>query len=208
MRRLSILVLMLCSAGISEAKQAPKAAPPSFVHLGAWRQLVQPGARWELVAKVDSTAKKKPARITIETWNVHKVDDAEVAALRWTLHRDGGTADVYAKIPIARQIAVTPAGIYFFLTVLSDKEIRAALRKPPIYVEPPTAIAGRTRSDGKYLLMQGSYVCVGDGPLPPAPECHDVCTGELCIDPHSGIVSVEGNYAPDGSSFRSETYKE
>ncbi len=78
----SILVAAVAISLVAHA-DAPKTPGKGF-----WKILVKPGAKWTLYDWFDELAvkggeKREIGTLTIETYDVRKIGDADVARLRW-----------------------------------------------------------------------------------------------------------------------------
>lgn len=181
------------------------AAPAGF-----WRVLVQPNATWRL-AEI-SGGDDEPTEIVVETVEVRRVGDAEVARLRWTHRFPGGEADA-ADQGLPGQVAVTPAGVWFLGGDLDDERVAAALAaNPPSQPDPPVEVKRQSRADGDYVTLRATregerVVCVGEEPGPGSGDCDDICHAELCVAERGGVVSVEGLWAPGEAIFVQKGYE-
>ena len=179
-----VLVAFLAGSGHAEPKKPGK---------GFWKVLVQKGSKWVL----HETAGDKPAKLTIETYDVRKVGNADVARLRWTV--DGKQIEPTAPFS---QVAVTDAGLYLLWAAQDDAKVADELKKKPSRSDPPKAYAGTKLNEGRYLKIRDGLVCMGQGPEPDAGECPDTCDGWVCISATDGIVEVAGNWSPGVSFFK------
>jgi hypothetical protein len=197
MRWLGYLVVVSCVL-LSGAQAGGKKPGKGF-----YKILVKPNAKW--VMKKDTTmADQKKWKVVVETYDVRKVGEADVARMRWT-HTDGtadGTSDL-ENDGLPTQVAVTEKGLYLLTKDMDDAKITATLAaKKPSRSDPPKAYKGTTVNLGRYLDIRKNLVCFGSGPTPGAGECDDVCYGEFCIDGTEGIVSIEGTYAPNYEDYK------
>ena len=207
MRSLVIMLLL-----VSLVASADKAKPPGK---GFWKILVKPNAKWTLRdrfaeqrAKEGEDKAEHVSVLTIETYDVRKVGDADVARLRWRL--DGGKDDafVHAHMPDMTQVAVTRAGLYMLSDTLDDAGVAEALKQKPSRSDPPKSYKGTKRNAGRYLEIKGDQVCMGEQPLPDEHvECQDTCFGTVCISGTEGIVYLDGNYSPNESEFDAASQK-
>ncbi len=176
---------------------------------GIWRVLVTPGAKWVLHNTFVDEGAARPT-LTVETTDVRKVGNADVARLRWTHAHADGSEPYSGGVP--GQVAVTPAGVWFLDGDLDDKGIAAELAKPPSQPDPPVTIDEQSREDGVYVHTWARgpepIVCVGEGPAPDAGDCEDVCFGEMCVGPQGGVVSVSGTWAPGYETYEQDGYKQ
>jgi hypothetical protein len=171
---------------------------------GFWKILVKPNARWVLV---DTTSETKPApTLTVETYDVRKVGEADVARLRWT-HRwgtgktDFETLDYERGSQMPSQVAVTDKGIYLLSSDMDDAKIAAALKGKPSRSDPPKAYKGTKLNKGRYLRVDGDTVCMGEEPLPGDGDCADICEGEVCINATRGVISLHGTMSPNHDDY-------
>ena len=192
MRGLSIvLVALLATTGSAEPKKPGK---------GFWKVLVKKDAKWVLHDKASDTG--PPTTLTIETYDVRKVGNADVARLRWTVKAiETNAFDPPAPLT---QIAVTDKGAYLLYASMDDAKVAEALKKPPSRSDPPKAYDGTKLNEGRYLKIRDGLVCMGQGPEPGAGDCPDTCDGWVCISPTKGIVEVSGNWSPGVSIFESD----
>jgi hypothetical protein len=185
MRRLAPILLL----GLATLADAKDPSPGK----GFWRILVKPNAKWVLKQK---NADKNPNTITVETYDVRKVGKADVARLRWTYNGEGGKQDLSGQPGKLDQVAVTDAGLYLLTADMDDKKIAKALEGKPSRSDPPKPYKGTTENQGRYLNVNGGSVCIGEGPLPGAGDCEDVCFAELCMS-DQGIDILQGRWAPN-----------
>lgn len=161
-----------------------------------WKILVKPDAKWVLV----DTTEKGTATVTVETYDVRKVGDAEVARLRITERFDGKPQDSSGTfLPV--QVAVNAKGLYFLNDTKDDAKILAVLKGKPTRSAPPKAYKGTKVNNGRYLRVDGDTVCMGEEPLPDAGECADICEGEVCISATAGVVSLHGTMSPNHNDW-------
>jgi hypothetical protein len=187
MRTLIALSLLISIAHADPPKMGPK---------GIWKVLVRAKAKWVL----KNTFEKEHDKVIIETYDVRKVGVAEVARLRWTrVFADGQKEPVATGLPT--QVAVTDAGLYLLDAAQDDAAITEAIKKKPSRSDPPKAYKGTKQNEGRYLNVESSRVCLGQGPLPGAGECEDTCFGEWCVSAEDGIVGLEGNFAPENGQY-------
>lgn len=191
MVKLAIVAMLL---GVAHA-DAPKKPGKGF-----WRVLAQPNQKWELVewnppdsAKPDHA----PNKLTITTYDVRKLDGADVARLKWSLNGSDDNALQFTNAGPLTQIAVTDAGAYLFYASADDAKIRAALKGKPSRSDPPKPYRATKLNEGRYLTVQDGLVCMGYEPLPDAPECEEVCGASVCIAADEGIVMLDGSWAPE-----------
>lgn len=172
---------------------------------GTWDVLVQAKKKWVL----RETVGDDKGTITVETYDVRKVGEAQVARLRWTLQHGKGKPTDVGDSDSGRytQLAVTTAGLYLLSADMDDAKVAAALQKKPSRSDPPKPYEGTARNEGRYLHVEpGPVVCLGQGPKPGDGECEDTCFGEVCISPKDGVVGLSGNWAPDVSMFSAKGY--
>jgi hypothetical protein len=209
----AVTCLAACGGKAKPAETAKVKPADSTTHVGStagiWRVLVTPGAKWVLY---NTFVEQKDARptLTVETGDVRKVGAADVARLKWTWAGLGASDEHTVGVP--GQVAVTQAGVWLLDGELDDKGVAAELAKPPSQPNPPVKIDEQTREDGVYVHMWAKgdepIVCVGEGPVPGADECEDVCFGEMCVGAKGGIVSVSGTWAPNFETYEQDGYKQ
>ncbi|MBL9016001.1 MAG: hypothetical protein JNL83_17570 [Myxococcales bacterium] len=165
-----------------------------------WKILVKPNAKWVLA----NTTKNDKSTVTIETYDVRRVGDADVARLRVT-HRWGtgkdDAADNSGASGLPVQVAVTAKGLYFLNDTKDDAKILAVIAGKPTRSSPPKAYKATKTNKGRYLRIDGDTVCMGEEPLEDAGECADICEGEVCISATDGVVSLHGTMSPNHDDF-------
>jgi hypothetical protein len=206
---ITFTIVVMAASGASADKARPKRAkakittraepPPGK---GFWKVLVQPNAKWKLYLFGETQPRPDsdfhPEPITIETYDVRKVGDADVARVRWRQGADSTeSALAGTHAPPLDQFAVTPAGLYILTEDMDDARIAEALKGKPSRSDPPKPYKATKRNEGRYLEIRDGLVCMGEGPAPEEPPCEDICGGEVCISATDGIVRLEGNWAPD-----------
>jgi hypothetical protein len=207
MRRLArsacvVAVLFCAVAGAG----ADKATAPAK---GFWKLLVQPGARWVLEPHAEEGMAAPSEKITIETYDVRRIGDADVARLRWTVvtGKDSQSYNDGAD-DLITQVAVTEKGLYLLRSEMDDAAVTAALTKAPSRSDPPKAYKGTKLNRGRYLrVAELGIVCMGWSHVDGDGECEERCEGEICIAPTDGIVSLDGTYVPQDSYYLSKQYK-
>lgn len=187
--------------------RGPIAAEESGPTKGFWNVLVTPKAKWTL----PDTIGKSRDSVVVETYDVRKVGNADVARLRWTHVSESGRDDITDDVPI-KQVAVTDTGMYLLDKDQGDASILEALKQKPSRSDPPKPYKASAKNGGRYLRIEktshGPIACMGNGPLPNAGDCEeDVCYGELCVSPKAGIVRLEGLWAPDHDVFEIPEFK-
>jgi hypothetical protein len=205
-----VMVLAVAATATAAPKRSKNAAKNAgkdsskAVGKGFWKVLVTANAKWELVDTI-ADDKKKAGKIVVETYDVRKVGGADVARLRWKAFDSTGAAEDFSCSGCYTQVAVTSAGMFIVSDAKDDKQIEASLKKDkPSRSDPPKAYKGTKQNDGRYLAVrEGSplLVCYGEGPLPDAGECADVCFAEICVSAEKGVVSIEGTWAPNYSIY-------
>ena len=173
------------------AKDTPSAGK------GFWKILVKPKAKWVLHQTIGDD---KKGTITIETYDVRKIDGADVARLRWTMVSGDGKYKSEAATSGSQtptQVAVTDKGIYLLTADMDDAKVSKALKGKPSRSDPPKAYKGTKKNNGRFLTVSGDVVCMGEEPLPDAGECADICEGEICYSATDGVISMTGTLAPD-----------
>jgi hypothetical protein len=212
----AVVVSTVVVAGLASAdkkrpthKPANAAAAPGF-----YKILVKPNAKWVLRETIDldtSGHKANPRTITVETYDVRKVGDADVARLRWTLaERDGTTQNIGdSEAGKFTQVAVTTAGLYIFAAVADDKEIAKRLEGKPSRSDPPKAYSGTVQNSGRALEVTASgLVCMSQSDPKQTGPCEDTCFATMCLSATDGVVQLDGNWAPDTSIFAQKGYED
>jgi hypothetical protein len=197
-----VMIAIAAAAAAAKPKAAKVATPPAK---GFWKVLVQPNAKWTLYkfGEVAPKASDEPSEpITIETYDVRKVGDADVARLRWR-HGADATQSALAgtNAPRLDQVAVTAAGLYLLTADMDDAKVAEALHGKPSRSDPPRPYKGTKLNQGRYLEVRDDLVCLGQGPAPGDPPCEDTCDGSVCISATDGIVRLEGNWAPSMAEY-------
>ena len=189
MRPITIAVVaVLASAALADAP----------VRKGFWKILVKPKAKWVLYGP------KKVSRLVVETHDVRKVGDADVARLRWTRIAGDGAKSNYTCDGCYTQVAVTSAGMYIVSDAKDDAQIAASLKAKPSRSDPPKPYKPTEENHERYLEIKGGLVCFGE--LTPCPDgdCEGTDHAEICISPDNGIVKVAGNWAPNLDDFKAD----
>ena len=171
------------------AKDTPSAGK------GFWKILVKPKAKWVL----HDTIEDKKATITVETYDVRKIDGADVARLRWTVVSGDGKYKDDAALGgslTPTQVAVTDKGVYLLTSDMDDAKVSMALKGKPSRSDPPKSYKGTKQNKGRFLKVSGDVVCMGEEPLPGDGECADICEGEVCYSATDGLISLSGTIAP------------
>jgi hypothetical protein len=146
------------------------------------------------------------ARIVVETYDVRKVGEADVARLRWTLVDGKAKSELMTCGGCFTQVAVTTAGMYILNREQDDAQVTEALKRKPSRSDPPKPYEATKQNEGRYLNLTSKdpndpVACLGAG-LPPGMDCEEgTCYGELCISAKQGVVSLEGNYTPTEGIF-------
>jgi hypothetical protein len=169
------------------------AAPVPASPKGVWRSLVKPKARFELPL-VDAGPEDS---VFVETYDVRKVGEADVARLRYRYAKGHDPKDGKPNPTWATQIAVTAAGVWFLDAKLDDAAVTAALAKSPSEPDSPKPYRATRQNGGRSLSIEdtkgGAIVCLRqDADL----GCKDACAEEVCVSPQAGIVRLGGNIAP------------
>lgn len=199
------------ASGDGKKKRPAHKSTKTAATKGFYKILVKPNAKWVMTETidVDESGKKAPPRtVTVETYDVRKVGDADVARLRWTLiERDGSKQDIGSSDGGKyTQLAVTPAGLYILTAEMDDAKIAERLKDKPSRSDPPKPYAGTKQNNGRYLTVSERLVCFGEGPLPDAGDCPDTCDASTCVSATDGIVKLFGNWAPGVSAFAAKGY--
>lgn len=195
------------------AKRKPAATSTHGPGKGFWKVLVQPKAKWTLYYFTEVEGEGRPddsphpGPITVETYDVRKIGDADVARLRWTQGDSKDSPLIGTQAPSLDQFAVTSAGLYILKAEMTDAQIAEALKGKPSRSDPPKPYAGTKLNQGRFLRLRDDLVCMGEGPTPGAPDCEDVCEGAVCISATDGIVRLEGNWAPDMFDYEQKPKK-
>ncbi len=193
-----VVLFVVIALGTADAKPKKSAKHEPAPGKGFWRVLVQKGAKWTLrmEAEGDMSSDYHPQPITIETYDVRRVGDADVARLRWRQGDGDDSPLAGTHAPPLDQFAVTAQGLYLLSADMDDAKIAAALKGKPARSDPPKPYKGTKLNEGRFLEIRDGLVCMGQGPTPDDPPCDDVCEGAVCISATDGIVRLEGNWAP------------
>jgi hypothetical protein len=186
---------------------ATSAIADAPVKKGFWKVLVKPNAKWVLTDTITGEDKtKKPAKLIVETYDVRKVGDADVARLRWTIEESDGTKQDHSCAGCYTQVAVNAAGLYIVDDAKDDAQIAASLKAKPSRSDPPKAYKATNKNSGRYLNVSATQVCYGEA-IDPGPDgCEDICFAELCVS-DKGVVQIEGLWAPNYSIFEADGFK-
>lgn len=185
---------------------ADKAGAPAK---GFWKILVQPGAKWVLEPHGEDGGNVPTSKITIETYDVRKVGNTDVARLRWT-EVDGQDTRPYndGADDLITQVAVSEKGLYLLRADTDDAGVAKALEKAPSRSDPPKPYKGTKRNKGRYLrIAELGIVCMGWSHVEGDGECEERCEGEICISATDGIVSADGTYVPQDSYYLAKRYQ-
>jgi hypothetical protein len=144
--------------------------------------------------------------LTVETYDVRKIDNADVARLRWTVRtgNDKETEDIgNTDSGKYTQVAVTSAGLYLFDRSADDAKIAERLKGKPSRSDPPKAYDGTKQNNWRYLRIEDdNEVCMGTGEFAPADGfCEDTCFAEVCISRTKGVVELTGQWAEVGGGW-------
>ncbi len=192
-------------ASVSGAETAKTTAPAK----GFWKVLVTPGAKWVLEPHSEEGMETPSEKITIETYDVRRIGDSDVARLRWTA-TTGKQSEPYndGADSLLTQVAVTEKGVYLLRADMDDAAVTAALLKAPSRSDPPKAYKGTKTNRGRYLrIAELGIVCMGWSHVEGDGECEERCEGEMCISPTDGIISLDGTYVPQDSYYLSKRYQ-
>jgi hypothetical protein len=197
-----VLVALSAAPAYADAKKKPavKAKTPGK---DFWKVLVKPNAKWVL-----TTSDDKSNKVIVETYDVRKVGDADVARVRWTHQYKGGKDDIGSTDSGKfTQVAVTAKGLYLLNKENDDAAVAKRLEGKPSRSSPPKEYKGTKTNGGRYLSINkeaGGVVCMGEGPIgDDAPDCEDVCDAFVCVD-ESGITELSGLWAPNYDHFTSK----
>jgi len=179
---------------------------------GFWRILVQPGKKWVLKDTIAETLHERVDTLTVEPYGIHKVGNADVAHLRWTLNADGGDSSDHHALAgthagLLNQVAVTDAGLYLLPDDADDARIAEALKAKPSRSDPPKPYKPTRLNEGRFLTIDGDIVCMGQGPAPGDPACEDTCEGQVCISASDGVVILDGTWTPGVTHFAADNYR-
>lgn len=195
-------VIATAVAGPGKGKPKDKADREDTVEKGFWKILVKPKASWTL----QETLVEKSGTITVETYDVRKIEDADVARIRWTLKRGKETENIGGTEGRYTQVAVNSKGLYILEDKMDDAAVKKALAGKPSRSDPPKPYKGTKLNEGRYLIIMNGLVCIGEGPRPGDGECPDTCDGTMCISPTDGVVKMMGTWAPGTSIFAQKGY--
>lgn len=200
-RTILVSLLAVASLAHADAKKKPKPKTPGK---DFWKVLVKPNAKWVL-----SNSEDKTNKVIVETYDVRKVGDADVARVRWTHvwgkneKEDIGGTDA-GKFT---QVAVTAKGLYLLNKENDDAAVAKRLEGKPSRSSPPKEYKGTKTNGGRYLAINkeaGGVVCMGEGPIgDDPPPCEDVCDAFVCMD-DSGITELSGLWAPGNDDFAAD----
>ncbi|CAN5913681.1 hypothetical protein BH11MYX2_BH11MYX2_38910 [soil metagenome] len=192
--RASLVIVVALSSSAAIADKKPEQ--------GFYKILVKPKATWVLPnAMSEPNAKDK---VIVETYDVRKVGEADVARIRWTYSDDdGGKSELASQGELPTQVAVTAKGLYLLTAADDDAKITKALAKKPSRTAPPKTYKGTKINNGRFLSIDATgEVCMGYRRLPGHGDCEDVCEAQFCIDGTDGIVELSGTWAPGFVVFR------
>jgi hypothetical protein len=159
-----------------------------------WKILVKPNARW-----VMKNSDQKSDVVTVETYDVRKVGDADVARLRWMHGKEDIGATESGK---PTQVAVTDKGLYLLNAKNDDAVVAKRLAEKPSRSAPPKSYVGTSKNGGRYLQINDEgVVCMGEGPVDRDSQCEDVCDSWICVHPTDGVIELAGLWAPGNNQF-------
>lgn len=165
-----------------------------------WKILVKPNAKWVL-----KNEESKKDIVTIETYDVRKVGDAEVARLRWTHSSpDGKKEDIGAtESGKPTQVAVTDKGLFLLNAKNDDAVIAKRLTEKPSRSSPPRGYEGTKKNGGRYIsISDDGIVCMGEAPVDKDFQCEDVCDAWICVSATAGVIELQGLWAPSNAFFK------
>ena len=169
---------------------APKAAKAKVKVVPGkdfWKILVKPNAKWVLKNEED-----KKDTVTVETYDVRKVGEADVARLRWMHGKEDIGATESGK---PTQVAVTDKGLF----LLNAKNDDAVIAKR----SPPRGYEGTKKNGGRYIsISDDGNVCMGEAPVDKDFQCEDVCDAWICISPTAGVIELQGLWAPGNAFYK------
>ena len=157
-----------------------------------WRILVRKHEPW-VVTLLER-------QMLVETYDIHRLGNADVARLRWTLKADDSKVEPRQEPADAcrmTHVAVTDAGLYLLAEDADDAAIAAALKKKPSRSSPPKPYKPTKRNEGRYLSIEHGNVCWGWENVSRS-DCDDTCFGEVCVSPTDGVESLIGTCFPGG----------
>lgn len=170
----------------------------------AWRALVQPGACFTLKNMGQAGKAGPPGDVlVVESYDVRRVDDAEVARLRVTHATPTEQAAANGLADVPEQIAVTAKGAWVLDKKADDAAITKAMSKAPTWPAEPRP--GEATKASKWSFAKhghnakGDVLCVGHDK--PKAECTEACASLVCVSVASGVVMVEGASSPTGDTF-------
>ncbi len=199
---MAFLVLAFAAAGALADAKKPK-TPKQKVVPGKefWKILVKPNAKWVLKDSDEKTGKES---IIIETYDVRKVGDADVARIRWTyIAVDGTKQDIGAtESGKPTQVAVTAKGLFLLNKENDDAKVAERLKGKPSRSSPPKGYGGTKKNQGRYLAINDEgIVCMGEAPTEKDFQCEDVCDAWICISATAGITELAHRWAPGERQF-------
>jgi len=175
-----------------KAKVAKKKVVPSK---DFWKILVKPNAKWVLKNEED-----KKDIVTVETYDVRKVGDADVARLRW-MHGKEDIGATEAGKPT--QVAVTDKGLFLLNAKNDDAAIAKRLEGKPSRSSPPKEYKSTKTNGGRYIsIADTGEVCMGEAPADPDFQCEDVCDAYICLSEAKGLVELQGLWAPGNAFYK------
>ncbi|WP_437993243.1 hypothetical protein [Sorangium sp. So ce145] len=147
--------------------------------------------------------------IAVEVYDTHRVTGADVARLRYTQYIGKEKQDVSYREHLPLHVAVTAKGLYVLDAEADESVVTAALKKPPTYTHPPRIVKPTKGNNYRYVTVvktpRGEVTCFGHA-HPRDGSCEDTCTGEVCISPTKGVVSLGGTASPSFEFFAQEGF--
>lgn len=191
------LALLVVPAQAEDKKPpAPKLAKAKVVPgKGFWKILVKPNAKWVL-----TNEENKQDTVTVETYDVRKVGDADVARLRWTHGKEDIGATEAGK---PTQVAVTDKGLFLLNAKNDDAVIAKRLTEKPSRSSPPKGYEGTKKNGGRYIsISDDGIVCMGEAPVAKDFQCEDVCDAWICVSATAGVIELQGLWAPGNAFYK------
>jgi hypothetical protein len=175
---------------------------PPAASASVWSALMQPGGKWTMNS--ESIEGMEEIELHAETVGVKDVDGGKEITLAWSQTTEGETIPLEGG-GAPDVIRVGARGVWLFWGQADAEELAQPARFPEPAVDDQ-------KPDGYYThvsTVAGERVaCFGEGP-PPGDDtpCEDVCFAEICVGEKSGVVAVDGTWAPDYMMFTNPDYK-
>jgi hypothetical protein len=204
----ALLTLAACGPGSTQTKptvgnEGGDTTQPAAT-ASVWAAVMQPGGKWTMES--EEIEGMEGSALHAETVDVQEVDGRKIISLKWSHTAEGETTELEGGAP--NRIIVGKDGVWIYFGGDAESDA-AALATPAKYPEP---VAERVDAEGFYshvTVVDGELTaCFGEGPPPDSEaECEDVCFAEMCIGEKSGIVAVDGTWAPDYMMFSEPGYR-